>query len=159
MLRYNRLRLEDVSLYDKILFSPGPGLPKDYPILNAILSRYETSKSILGICLGQQAIAEFYGCRLSNLHYSLHGVASKVAHLNNCSLYHGLPTSFQIGHYHSWVVCDKEFSRNLLITSKNEHGLIMSLRHRKYDIVGVQFHPESILTEHGLQMIKNWLFH
>ena len=158
VLRCNTLQLDDVEKYDKILFSPGPGLPKEYSILNTILSKYGSSKSILGICLGQQAIAEFYGAKLENLLDPMHGITSKISHLNNCNLYKDLPISFQIGHYHSWVVCDKDFPAELEITAINDSGLIMSIKHKKYDIKAVQFHPESILTENGLQLIKNWLF-
>ncbi len=158
VLRCDKLQIEDVSSYDKILFSPGPGLPQEYPILNSILSNYHMSKSILGVCLGQQVIAEFYGCKLENLSNSMHGIASQITHLNNCSLYKGIPISFQIGHYHSWVVCSEKFSKDLEITSTNNHKLIMSLKHKRFDVRGVQFHPESILTEYGLQIIQNWLF-
>ena len=158
VVRCNKLQLKDVSRYDKILFSPGPGLPKEYPILNDILSKYESSKSILGVCLGQQVIAEFYGGKLYNLPDVMHGITSEINHLNNCSLYKNIPISFQIGHYHSWVVSDKGFASDLEITSVNKNGLIMSIQHKKHDIKGVQFHPESILTKHGLQLIKNWLF-
>ena len=158
VVRCNKLQLKDVDCYDKVLFSPGPGLPNEYPILNDILSKYGSSKSILGICLGQQSIAEFYGGKLDNLPDSMHGIASKITHLSNCILYKNLPASFQIGHYHSWVVSDKDFPAELEITSVNENGFIMSIKHKKYDIKAVQFHPESILTEYGLRLIKNWLF-
>ena len=158
VIRCDKLLIESVCDYDKILFSPGPGLPSEYPILNDILSRYESSKSILGVCLGQQAIAEFYGCTLDLLPHPMHGVNSRIDHFNNCSLYNNLPVSFQIGHYHSWVVSDKNFSAELEITSIDEYGFIMSIKHRKYDIRAVQFHPESILTKKGLLLVKNWLF-
>jgi anthranilate synthase component 2 len=157
VVRHNNLDIDNVGDYDKILFSPGPGLPKEYPILNNILIKYGTSKSILGICLGQQAIAEFYGCKLENLSIAMHGVSSMVKHLNNCSLYKNMPLSFKIGHYHSWVVSHKNMPEDLVITSINEGGLIMSLKHRIYDINSVQFHPESIMTEHGIILIENWL--
>ena len=157
VVRCDKLQIEDVGVYDKILFSPGPGLPKEYPILNDILSKYGSSKSILGICLGQQAITEFYGGQLDNLSDAMHGIVSKINHLNNCSLYKNIPISFKIGHYHSWVVSNKDFPTELEITSVNESGLIMSVKHKKYDIKSVQFHPESILTEYGLQLIENWI--
>lgn len=158
VIRCDKLKMESVIFYDKILFSPGPGLPKEYPVLHDILSEYESSKSILGICLGQQAIVEFYGGGVDNLSTPMHGVTSTVRHLNNCSLYKNLPGSFDIGHYHSWVVSNKDFPEVLEITSLNENGLIMSVRHKEYHVKAVQFHPESILTEYGLQLIKNWLF-
>ena len=157
VIRFNRVNLEDVSLYDKILFSPGPGLPNEYPILNHILSKYGHSRSILGICLGQQSIIEFFGGILYNLPVPLHGVTSKVRHLDNCSLYNGIPCVFRAAHYHSWVVSEDNFPKEFEVTSFNQDGLIMSVKHKSYDIKGVQYHPESILAEYGLQLIRNWL--
>ncbi len=157
VIRYNKLKIKNVGDYDKILFSPGPGLPNEYLILNQILSEYGSSKSILGICLGQQAIVQFYGGRLSNLVDPMHGCSSRIKHFNNCFLYNSLPISFQIGHYHSWVVSEYGLPKELEITSVNERNLIMSIKHKKYDVRAVQFHPESILTEYGLQLLKNWL--
>ena len=157
VIRYNRLEIGSVSEYDKILFSPGPGLPSEYPILNDILRKYGSCKSILGVCLGEQAIAEFYGCTLENLSNPMHGVSSRVKHLSNCSLYKDVPMYFEIGHYHSWVVSNNNFSKDLEITSLDETGLIMSMKHKIYDVKGVQFHPESILTQYGLDLIKNWI--
>jgi anthranilate synthase component 2 len=158
VFRCNQFDIDALGRYDKILFSPGPGLPKEHPVLNAILNKYAHSKSILGICLGQQAIAKFYGGQLYNLSDAMHAIASRVKHLNNCSLYKNIPTSFQIGHYHSWVIANKTLPQELEITSVNEDGLIMSIKHKKYNIKAVQFHPESILTEYGLRLIENWLF-
>ena len=157
VLRSNQFHLDDLVIYDKILFSPGPGLPNEHPILKAILDKYGHSKSIFGVCLGHQAIAEFYGCQLLNLADSMHAISSRIKHLNNCSLFENLPDTFKIGHYHSWVIDNVNFSERLEITSINEDGLIMSIKHKKYNIKAVQFHPESILTEHGLVLIKNWL--
>ena len=113
VVRYNKLQIGDVGKYDKILFSPGPGLPKEYSILNDILREYGGSKSILGVCLGQQVITEFYGGQLHNLADAMHGRVSKIKHLNNCSLYKDIPICFQIGHYHSWVVSNKYFPADL----------------------------------------------
>jgi len=158
VVRYNRVNINNVRFYDKILFSPGPGLPNEYLILNQILRRYGSCKSILGVCLGQQAIVQFYGGRLRNLIDPLHGCSSKVRHFNNCVLYKDIPISFQIGHYHSWVVSRYIFPRQLEITSVNESNLIMSIKHKKYDVRAVQFHPESILTEYGIKLLKNWLY-
>ena len=157
VIRCDKLKIEEIGKYHKILFSPGPGLPKEYPILYNILRKYGCSKSILGICLGQQAIAEFYGCVLHNIPNPMHGITSRLNHFNNCNLYRNVPISFQIGHYHSWIVSGKGFSADLEITSVNENGFIMSVRHKKHDITAVQFHPESILTEYGLKLIENWL--
>lgn len=159
VVRCNKLQIEDVSRYDKILFSAGSGLPKEYPILNDILRIYGSSKSILGVCLGQQAIAEFYGCKLENLTAAMHGIDSRIKHLNNCSLYESIPLSFKVGHYHSWVVSGEDLPKVLEITSINESGLVMSIKHKEYDIKAVQFHPESILTEYGLKLIENWLLY
>jgi len=158
VIRYSEIELENLATYDKILISPGPGLPKEYPILNEILSTYASYKSILGICLGQQAIANFYGCKLYNLTHPMHGEASVINHLSNCILYKDMPVSFKIGHYHSWALSNQDFPEDLEITSLNDNGLIMSIKHKRYDIRAVQFHPESILTEYGFKLIKNWLF-
>ena len=143
--------------YDKILISPGPGLPFEHPILKKVLDCYYDKKSILGVCLGQQAIADFFGARLENLRQVKHGVSSYITHSNNSVLFKNIPQSFKVGHYHSWVVSKNNFPQDLNITSVNEEGIITSISHRYYDIHGVQFHPESILTEYGLHLIKNWL--
>tara|TARA_B100000214_G_scaffold115562_1_gene81607 strand:+ start:7367 stop:7930 length:564 start_codon:yes stop_codon:yes gene_type:complete len=157
VLRYNNLFLDDVQIYDKILFSPGPGLPKEYPILESILKKYASYKSILGICLGHQAIVSFYGGILENLAIPMHGTTSQIEHLNSCSLFKNIPNYFQIGHYHSWIASKKRFPKELEVTSFNQNGIIMSLKHKKYDVKSVQFHPESILTENGLLLIQNWI--
>ena len=149
--------LNHLRNYDKILISPGPGLPFEHPILKKVLDRYYDKKSILGVCLGQQAIADFFGARLENLRQVKHGVSSYITHSNNSVLFKNIPQSFKVGHYHSWVVSKNNFPQDLNITSENKEGIITSISHRYYDIHGVQFHPESILTEHGLQLIKNWL--
>ena len=151
------IELDDIEPFDKIILSPGPGLPNEHPILKQVLSRYYNQKPILGICLGQQAIAEFFNANLENLTTVKHGVTSMIKHFNNCKLFSDIPENFKIGHYHSWVVSKINFPEELLITSENEEGIITSLNHKKHDITAVQFHPESILTEHGLQLIKNWV--
>ena len=157
VVRYNKLRLVDLSIYDKILLSPGPGIPNEYPDLGKIIFDYGSSKSILGVCLGQQVIAEFYGAKLVNLDEPMHGVVSKIYHLNNCTLYNHMPSTFNVGHYHSWVVSGSNMPKELDVTSLNDNGLIMSIKHKKYDIKAIQFHPESILTDHGFQLIENWV--
>ena len=134
VLRHYDANLKIIEDFDKILFSPGPGLPSEYVILYKILEKYQSSKSILGICLGHQAIAEFYGAKLYNLDTPLHAFKSKITHLDNCYLF-----------------------KNLEQTSYNSDGIIMSLKHINYDVRGIQFHPESILSEYGLNIIKNWL--
>ena len=157
VLRGDVLDFDNIMNYDKIVLSPGPGLPAEHPVLEKLLEAFYDKKSILGICLGQQAIAEFFNAKLENLSTVQHGVTSKVAHFNNCKLFENIPNNFKIGHYHSWVVSKNNFPKELNITSENEEGIITSINHKKYDITAVQFHPESILTEHGLQLIKNWL--
>ena len=155
--RGSEINLEFINQYDKIILSPGPGLPIEHPVLEKVLARYFNKKPILGICLGQQAIAKFFNANLENLETVKHGVTSTVKHLNNCKLFRDIPVNFKIGHYHSWIVSKSNFPKELTITSENEDGIITSLNHKKYDITAVQFHPESILTEHGLQLVKNWV--
>ena len=155
--RSAEIELDDIESFDKIILSPGPGLPNEHPVLKQVLARYYNQKPILGICLGQQAIAEFFNANLENLTTVKHGVTSMVHHFDNCKLFKDIPKSFKIGHYHSWVVSKIDFPEELTITSENEEGIITSLNHKNYDITAVQFHPESILTEHGLQLIKNWV--
>lgn len=153
------IQLNEVEVYDKIILSPGPGLPFEHPILKQILDRYYNKKSILGICLGQQAISEFFNAEIENLSTVKHGITSDIYHFNNCKLFKDIPNKFKIGHYHSWVVSKNNFPKELIITSENEEGIITSIKHNEYDITGVQFHPESILTEHGLKLIKNWVLY
>ena len=155
--RSAEIELDNIKEFDKIILSPGPGLPNEHPVLKQVLARYYNKKPILGICLGQQAIAEFFNANLENLTTVKHGITSMVLHFDNCKLFKGIPENFKIGHYHSWVVSKINFPEELTITSENEEGIITSLKHEKYDITAVQFHPESILTEHGLQLIKNWV--
>ena len=157
VLRGSEIELDDIEKFDKIILSPGPGLPSDHPILKQVLARYYNEKPILGICLGQQAIAEFFNANLENLTTVMHGFNSMAKHFNNCKLFKDIPENFKIGHYHSWVVSNINFPEELTITSENGEGIITSLNHKKYDITAVQFHPESILTEHGLKLIKNWV--
>ena len=157
VVRGEKIKLDNIVSYDKIIFSPGPGLPFEHPILERILEMYHNNKSILGICLGQQAIAEFFNAKLENLEIVKHGIASEITHFNNCELFRNIPKNFKIGHYHSWVVSKRNFPEELNITSENEEGIITSINHKTYDITAVQFHPESILTEYGLRLIRNWV--
>ena len=157
VLRHYDANLKIIEDFDKILFSPGPGLPSEYVILYKILEKYQSSKSILGICLGHQAIAEFYGAKLYNLDTPLHAFKSKITHLDNCYLFKNLELNFDVGHYHSWAVLPTSLTEKLEQTSYNSDGIIMSLKHINYDVRGIQFHPESILSEYGLNIIKNWL--
>ena len=156
--RNDQLTLEDVEPYDKIVLSPGPGIPDEAGLLKPIIKAYAPAKSILGVCLGQQAIGEVFGGKLTNLDTVYHGVATKVSVIvKDEPLFRGLDTTFEVGRYHSWVVDDKTLPDELEVTSFDENGQIMSLRHKKYDVKGVQFHPESVLTPEGKRMLENWL--
>lgn len=155
--RNNELTLEEVENYDKILLSPGPGIPDEAGLLKEIISTYAPKKSILGVCLGQQAIGEVFGGRIINLQEVFHGIATRIKlSVTDEPLFNGLEPEMEVGRYHSWVV-DKHLPDCLEATSFDENGQIMSLRHRTFDVRGVQFHPESVLTPHGKQMIKNWV--
>ena len=155
--RNDEISLEEISGYDKILLSPGPGIPEEAGLLKAIVKEYASSKSILGVCLGQQAIGEVFGGRLINLESVYHGVATKVTKsVIDEDLFNGLENEFEVGRYHSWVV-ERNLPECLEATSHDENGHVMSLRHKEYDVKGVQFHPESVLTPDGKKMIKNWI--
>jgi len=155
--RNDKLSLEEVDAFEKILLSPGPGIPEEAGLLKAIIKRYGSTKSILGICLGQQAIAEVYGGRIENLNKVYHGVATAIKRINEDPvLYKDIPEELEVGRYHSWVV-SKELPPELVSTSIDENGEIMSLRHREHDVRAVQYHPESILTPEGKKMLKNWI--
>ncbi|PHQ28222.1 anthranilate synthase component II [Leeuwenhoekiella nanhaiensis] len=156
--RNDQLTLEEVQDYDKILLSPGPGIPDEAGLLKAIIKEYAPIKSMFGVCLGQQAIGEVFGGSLINLDTVFHGVATKAKQtVKDETLFKDIPEEFEIGRYHSWVVAPEEFPEELEITSVDDNGQIMSLRHKTYDVRGVQFHPESVLTPEGKKMIKNWL--
>jgi anthranilate synthase component 2 len=157
VIRGSSFQIDEVNNYDKIIFSPGPGLPKEHPILQSTLQKFHFCKPILGICLGHQAIAEYFGAKLVNLSEVKHGVTSVLNHSDNCILFQNIKQKFKIGHYHSWVISKKDFPDELVVTSENSEGLIMSIQHKEYDITAVQFHPESILTENGLKLIENWV--
>ena len=159
VFRNDKISLEGINRYDKILLSPGPGVPSEAGILLEVIKKYAPTKSILGVCLGQQAIGEVFGGKLINLDSVYHGVATEMEVIKDEILFKGIPRKFKAGRYHSWVVDSTNFPSELEITVKDENGYVMGLRHKKYDVRGVQFHPESILTEHGLEMIKNWLSH
>lgn len=155
--RNDKISLEDVNRYDKILLSPGPGIPSEAGILLDVIRTYAPTKSILGVCLGQQAIAEAFGGTISNLKEVFHGVATPVNIVVEDSLFNGIPKKLNVGRYHSWAVDKAGLPKELEITAVDESGSIMGIRHTSYDLKGVQFHPESVLTEHGLQMIENWV--
>ncbi|OAB81704.1 anthranilate synthase component II [Cochleicola gelatinilyticus] len=158
VLRNDRFHIEDVAEFDKILLSPGPGIPNEAGLLKEVIKHYASTKSILGVCLGQQAIGEVFGGSITNLDNVFHGVATKATIVvSDEPLFKGLGDEIEIGRYHSWVVQKEDFPNALEITSVDENGQIMSLRHKVYDVRGVQFHPESVLTPKGKQIIKNWV--
>ncbi|TCK66873.1 anthranilate synthase component 2 [Winogradskyella wandonensis] len=155
--RNDKLTLEEVDNFNKIVLSPGPGIPDEAGLLKAIIQKYAPTKSILGVCLGQQAIGEVFGGTLENLDTVFHGVATNVTlSVDDETLFKGLDKTFEVGRYHSWVV-NTNLPDSLEATSFDENGQIMSLRHKVYDVKGVQYHPESVLTPSGKQILKNWL--
>ena len=162
--RNDKIPLEKVSGYDKIILSPGPGIPVEAGLLLPLIREYASSKSILGVCLGHQAIGEAFGAKLVNLSTVYHGVATPVQLVSGKNgseflspLFKGLPAEIEAGRYHSWVVSDQQFPAELEITAWDENHYIMGLQHRKYDVQGVQFHPESVLTPLGETIFRNWL--
>ncbi len=158
VFRNDEINLEEVDNYNTIILSPGPGLPRDAGILNEVIEKYASTKKILGVCLGMQAIGEVFGGKLINLKQVFHGVSTPIIVLDKSDLlFKGLPKSFNVGRYHSWVISNENFPETLTITSLEENGQIMSLKHKNYNVYGVQFHPESILTEHGKKLITNFL--
>jgi anthranilate synthase component 2 len=156
--RNDKIALEDVKQYDKIMLSPGPGIPDEAGIMKDVIREYGPTKSILGVCLGHQGISEVYGAKLFNIPKVLHGVTS-VAEVRDPEeyLFKGVSPSFQATHYHSWAVVPETINGELKVTAVNAEGLVMGIRHKKYDVRGVQFHPESVMTPEGPKMIKNWL--
>ena len=159
VLRNDEFALEDLEMYDKILLSPGPGIPDEAGLLKEVIKTYHKNKSILGVCLGLQAIGEVYGGQLMNLEKVYHGVATVVKQITCDYLFDELPEEMTVGRYHSWVVSHENLPKDLIVTSVDENGEIMSLKHQYDDVRGVQFHPESVLTPYGKKMIENWVKH
>jgi anthranilate synthase component 2 len=158
VIRNDQITVEEASEYDAIVLSPGPGLPADAGIMHDLIRACGPTKKILGVCLGMQAIGEVYGGTLLNLPEVFHGVATKAdIRVKDEILFRGLPATIEVGRYHSWVVDEQSLPASLEITATDSTGRIMALRHREYDVRGVQFHPESVLTPGGKAMIKNWL--
>lgn len=156
--RNDKISMEEVEEFDKILLSPGPGVPSEAGKLLEIIQKFAPTKSIFGVCLGQQAIGEIFGGKLENLEKVYHGIATyAIAKVNDEPLFKNVPSHFEIGRYHSWVVSKTDFPDELEITAVDENGQIMALRHREFDVRGVQFHPESILTPNGKRIIENWI--
>jgi anthranilate synthase component 2 len=165
VVRNDQIALEAVNNYDKIILSPGPGLPSEAGLLLPLIKHYASSKSILGVCLGHQAIGEAFGGKLVNLSKVYHGVASPVHIIKkekeeksiNADLFKGMDDGFMAGRYHSWVIDPEGFPEALEITATDASGHIMAIRHKSYDVLGVQFHPESVLTPQGELIMRNWL--
>ena len=160
--RNDQIPLEKVAAFDKIILSPGPGVPIEAGLLLPLIKEYASSKSILGVCLGHQAIGEAFGGKLVNLSTVYHGVATPVKILQRAALpgkdlFAGLPDTFEAGRYHSWVISEEGFPQDLEVTARDENNYIMALRHKTLDVQGVQFHPESVLTPQGETILKNWL--
>lgn len=150
--------MEEIEKYDKIVLSPGPGIPVEAGLLLDIIREFGPRKKILGVCLGHQAIGEAFGGTLHNMNRVLHGIATPVELTNNHSvLFKGLPETFEVGRYHSWIVQKENLPACFEVTSYDRDGLIMSIKHKEFDVEGVQFHPESVLTPMGEQIIRNWL--
>jgi anthranilate synthase component II len=170
VFRNDQISLEQVKDYDKIILSPGPGVPKDAGLLLPLIKEYASTKSILGVCLGHQAIGEAFGGKLVNLSTVFHGVATPIrilsrdipkngdsGHAPLGKLFDGLDSVFEAGRYHSWVISDADFPKDLEVTALDDQQLIMGLQHKKFDVQGVQFHPESVLTPDGERIMRNWL--
>jgi len=156
VVKNDKFELDLIESYDKIVLSPGPGIPKDAGLMPQVIREFGASKPILGVCLGHQAIAESFGGLLHNLQSPLHGIASKVEVIQEDYLFKNIPQQFNIGHYHSWVV-KPGLPTDLEVLAQDGFGNIMALKHSSYDLRGVQFHPESVLTEHGHQLLENWI--
>jgi anthranilate synthase component 2 len=155
--RNDEISLEDVAKFDPIVLSPGPGVPSDAGIMEELIRAYLDSKTILGVCLGHQAIAETLGGSLINLDQVYHGVATNIEVLKPSVIFGGLPSRFTAGRYHSWIVDSHTIPEELSITAVDENGLIMALEHKYRPVYGVQFHPESMLTSHGKELLTNFL--
>ncbi|MFP4025977.1 MAG: anthranilate synthase component II [Thiohalospira sp.] len=155
--RNNDVDINELNSFDKIVFSPGPGLPSEVKIMYKIIDLYKNTKPILGVCLGHQAIAEYFGAQLINMEEVNHGREIPTRIIQPDYIFKNIPTKFISGRYHSWMVDKNNFPAALEITSIDQKNHIMSIKHKKYDIRGVQFHPESVMTEYGTQMLKNWV--
>ena len=159
VVRNDQFRLSELKPFDKIILSPGPGIPTEAGLLMDVIDAYAPVKPILGVCLGHQAIGEYFGGKLTNLSQVFHGIASTISITAPDYIYKELPAQVQVGRYHSWVVDNEGLPDCLEVTSVSEEGQIMSLRHKQYDVRGIQYHPESVLTPEGRKIIANWLKH
>ncbi|MBC2839118.1 aminodeoxychorismate/anthranilate synthase component II [Robiginitalea sp. SC105] len=154
--RNDKLSLDEVAAYERIVLSPGPGIPDEAGLLKPLIKRYAPTKRIFGVCLGQQAIAEVFGGCLINLDRVYHGVATTIDIVAEDTIYRGMPDRIEVGRYHSWVV-DPELPDCLEVTARDANGQLMSIRHKQYDVRAVQYHPESVLTPRGKEILANWL--
>ena len=159
VLRNDSFPIEELETYDKILLSPGPGIPKEAGLLLEVIRTYAGKNPILGVCLGEQAIGEVFGGKLTNLSEVYHGIQSPIRITASNYLFEGLPEEILVGRYHSWVIDRENFPDALEITAVSQEGYIMALRHKDFDVQGIQFHPESVLTPDGKKIISNWLNH
>lgn len=160
VIKNDKINLSGVNQYNKIIFSPGPGVPSENPIMKKIIENFSSSKSIFGVCLGFQAIAEFYGSKLINMNSVSHGITKEISLIDQSEyLFADLPKKISVGLYHSWEVSPENFPDELKITALSDDGIIMALAHKVYDVRGVQFHPESIMTPFGKKILFNWLAH
>ena len=158
VFRNDKIALEDVGKYDKIILSPGPGIPEEAGLLLPLIKMYAATKPILGVCLGHQAIGQAFGADLINLDTVFHGVATKILQTESKSiLFKGLENEFEAGRYHSWIIDEATLSNDFEVTAYDENNYIMAMQHKKYDLQSVQFHPESVLTPDGEMMMRNWL--
>ena len=159
VFRNDEFELNELEKFDKILLSPGPGIPDEAGLLKEVIKKYAATKSIFGVCLGLQAIGEVLGGTLTNLEKVYHGVATKVTKTEDDFIFNDLPNEFEVGRYHSWVVSNENLPDDLIVTSTDENGQIMSMKHAQFNIRGVQYHPESVLTPYGKKILENWLSH
>ena len=158
VVRNDQFELQDLEQFNKIVLSPGPGIPSEAGLLLDVIRTYAGKKPILGVCLGHQAIGEVFGGKLENLSEVFHGVATEGVQLGRDEIFSGLPDRITMGRYHSWVVSKEDFPDCLEVTAESDDGLIMALKHKTLNIRGIQFHPESVLTPDGKKMLQNWLF-
>lgn len=152
----DKVTLNTLAAYDHVVISPGPGLPSDAGVTPAFLQKFASSKNILGVCLGMQAIGERFNSPLKNLDLVMHGITTPITHFKNDFLFKDIPAKFNAGRYHSWVIDREKINPELEILATDDNGEVMAIKHKEYKLHGVQFHPESILSEYGTQLLKNW---
>ncbi len=157
VIRTNKIKINEIKYFDKIIISPGPGLPNDFPIIFDVLDKYHASKYILGICLGHQAIGEFFAAKFINISPVVHGQAHQIKIIKRFPLFNNLPESFKVGLYHSWAIDFDDFPSELEITAVSENNIIMSIASKKHPVYGIQFHPESYISEYGFEILKNFV--